>query len=150
MFCPGRVQIDHKESVTNSPIIVKCDFYRPLCFFAVYLCYCSSVCLSVGQLFCLSPGLSVCLCLSSLSFNLSVSLSDILSVWRCFYRSVCLSSLYLSLSVSYSVCLSSLSVSPFVSQSVCRSVWLATCVSVAVGFSSSSAICRSYRLTVFY
>ena len=53
MSCPGRVQIDHKESVTNSPIIVKCDFYRPLCFFAVYLCYCSSVCLSVSYSVCL-------------------------------------------------------------------------------------------------
>ena len=118
MFCRGRVQIDHKESVTNSPILVKCDFYSSLYvfFFAVYLCCCSF--LSVGQLF----------CLSSLSFNLSVSLSDILSVWRCFYRSVCLSSLYLSLSVSYSVCLSSLSVSRLsVTLSVCLSSYL--CVS---------------------
>lgn len=97
-----------------------------LCFFAVYLCCCS--CLSVGQLFCLSRGLLVCLCLSSLSFNLSVSLSGILSVWRCFYRSVCLSSLHLSLSVSYSVCLSSLSVSRLsVTLSVCLSSYL--CVS---------------------
>ena len=127
MFCRGRVQIDHKESVTNSPILVKCDFYSSLyVFFAVYLCCCS--CLSVGQLFCLSRGLLACLCLSSLSFNLSVSLSGILSVWRCFYRSVCLSSLHLSLSVSYSVCLSSLSVSRLsVTLSVCLSSYL--CVS---------------------
>ena len=135
MFCRGRVQIDHKESVTNSPILVKCDFYSSLyVFFAVYLCCCS--CLSVGQLFCLSRGLLVCLCLSSLSFNLSVSLSDILSVWRCFYRSVCLSVCQVCLSVIF--------------QSLCRSVCLATYVSVAVGFSSSTAICCGYRFTVFY
>ena len=121
MFCRGRVQIDHKESVTNSPILVKCDFYRPpyvFCRLPLLLFFC----LSVGQLFCLSRGLSVCLCLSSLSFNLSVSLSDILSVWRSFYRSVCLSSLSLNLAVGYSVCLTSLSVSPFVSQFVGLSV----------------------------
>ena len=145
MFCPGRVQIDHKESVTNSPIIVKCDFYRPLCFFAVYLCYCSSVCLSVSYSVCLPVCQSACVCQVCPSTSLSVCQTFCLSCGVSIGLSVCLSSLYLSLSVSYSVCLSSLSVSPFVSQSVC----LATCVSVAVGFSSSSAICRSYRLTVF-
>lgn len=149
MFCRGRVQIDHKESVTNSPILVKCDFYRPLyVFFAVYLCYCSSVCLSVSYSVCLAVCQSDCVCQVCPSTSLSVCQTFCLSGCVSIGLSVCLSSLYISLFVRYSVCLSSLSVCPFVSQSVGLFVQLP--VSVAVGFSSSTAIRCSYRFTVFY
>lgn len=146
MFCRGRVQIDHKESVTNSPIPVKCDFYMPLYVFlpstsvTVLLSVCPSLILSVSR------GLSVCLCLSSLSFNLSVRHSVCLAL----FLSVCLSVKPVLEPLCQLFYLSVKSLCQSVFQSVCRSVCLATCVTVAVGFSSSTAICCSYRFTVFY
>ena len=119
MFCRGRVQIDHKESVTNSPILVKC-FTGLSMFFCrlpllLLLSVCRSVILSVSrsvslplsiksvlQPLCQSVGHSVCLAVF-LSVGLSVK-SVLKPVCQLFYlsvKSVCQS--FVSHSVGLSV-----------------------------------------------
>ena len=120
MFCPGRVQIDHKESVTNSPILVKCDFYSSLYVFCrlpllLFLSVCRSVILSVSrsvslpmsvksvlQPLCQSVGHSVCLAVF-LSVGLSVKsvLKPVCQLFCLSVKSVCQS--FVSHSVGLSV-----------------------------------------------